>query len=141
MSVCMFSRSRNAGLILLVVLLVALLSPLTVLGQSTFTAQLTGVVTDATGAVIPGAKVTLTDEATSVATTSTTDSRGIYVFTGIRPATYSIRVETSGMKARERKGMVLAVSQQATADFTMSPGAIAETVTVTAQAPLLDTGD
>ncbi len=117
------------------------LCPLTILGQSTFTAQLTGVVTDATGAVIPGAKVTLTDEATSVATTSTTDSRGIYVFTGIRPATYGIRVETSGMKARERKGMVLGVSQQATADFTMSPGAIAETVTVTAQAPLLDTGD
>jgi len=115
------------------------LCPLTILGQSTFTAQLTGVVTDATGAVIPGAKVTLTDEATSVATTSTTDSRGIYVFTGIRPATYGIRVETAGMKPRERKGLILAVSQQATVDFTMSPGSISESVTVTAEAPLLDT--
>jgi hypothetical protein len=65
---------------MLSVLLFAIsLCPLTVLGQSTFTAQLTGVVTDASGAVIPGAKVTLTDEATGVATTSTTDRRGIYV--------------------------------------------------------------
>jgi hypothetical protein len=116
-------------------------SPLTTLGQSTFTAQLTGVVTDASGAVIAGAKVTLTDEATGVTSTSATDKSGIYVFTGIHPATYDIRVDTPGMTPRERKGLVLAVSQQATVDFKMSLATATETVSVTTEAPLLDTGD
>ena len=88
---------------------------------------------------MPGATVTLTDEATGVGTTNTTDSHGIYVFTGMRPSTYKIRVEAPNFTAQERKGLVLAVSQQATLDFKMSPSTVTETVNVTAQAPLLDT--
>src|SRR5208283_5581106 len=57
------------------------------------------------------------------------------------PASYSIRVEAGGLKSQERKGLTLAVSQQATLDFVLSPGAVSETVTVTEQAPLLDTGN
>jgi hypothetical protein len=109
--------------------------------QSTYTAQLSGVVTDASGGVIPGAKVTLTDEAIGVGTSYSTDSRGIYVFTGVRPGTYTIRVAAPGMAAQVRKGLTLAVSQQATLDFSLSPGAVSESVTVTEQAPLLDTGN
>jgi len=109
--------------------------------QSTYTAQLSGVVKDSSGGVIPGAKVTLTDETTGVGMTYSTDSRGIYVFTGIRPANYMIRVEAPGMTPQERKGLTLAVSQQATLDFSLSPGKVSESVTVTEQAPLLDTGD
>jgi len=109
--------------------------------QSTYTAQLSGVITDSSGAVIPGAKVTLTDEATGVGATFTTDARGIYVFTGVRPGTYTIRVMAPNMASQERKGVTLAVSQQATLDFTLSPGVISETITVTEQAPLLDTGN
>ena len=110
-------------------------------GQSTYTAQLTGVVTDASGGVVPGAKVTLTDQATSVSQSYATDGRGVYVFTGIRPATYDIRVEAPNLGARERKGLVLAVSQQATLDFTLTPTTVTESVTVTGQTPLLDTGN
>jgi hypothetical protein len=109
--------------------------------QSTYTAQLTGVVTDASGGVVPGARVTLTDEATNLGTTHTTDAHGIYVFTGVRPATYSIRVEAPNMAVQERKGLVLAVSQQATLDLTVSPGTVSEIMMVTEQAPLLDTGN
>jgi Carboxypeptidase regulatory-like domain/TonB dependent receptor len=109
--------------------------------QATYTAQLTGTVTDASGAVIPGAKVTLTDEATEVGSTTTTDARGVYVFTGVRPSTYTIRVEAPNLASQERKGVTLAVSQQATLDFTLKTGTVAETVTVTEQAPLLDTGN
>ncbi len=108
--------------------------------QSSYTSQLSGVVTDSSGAVIPAAKVTLTDEATAVGTTSVTDSRGIYVFTGVRPARYTIRVEAPGFTPQERTGLVLAVSQQATLDVSMSPRTVTETITVTEQAPLLDTG-
>jgi hypothetical protein len=109
--------------------------------QSSYTAQLSGVVSDSSGGVISGAKVTLTDEGTGVGTTIITDERGIYIFTGVRPATYTIRVESPSFAAKERKGVVLAVSQQTTLDFTLSPGGVVESVTVTDQAPLLDTGN
>ena len=109
--------------------------------QSTYTAQLTGVVSDSSGGVIPGAKVTLTDEATNISMNTVTDSRGIYVFTGLRPTTYSIRAEAPNLASQERKGVVLGVNQQASLDFTLSPGSVAESVTVTEQLPLLDTGN
>jgi hypothetical protein len=108
--------------------------------QSSYTAQLSGTVSDTSGGVIPGAKVILTDEGTGIGTPSVTDSRGIYVFTGVRPAAYTIRVEALNFKTQERKGLMLAVSQQATLDFTLSPREVTESVTVTEQAPLLDTG-
>ena len=118
-----------------------LLTPTTVLGQAAYTSQLTGVVTDASGGVIPGARVTLTDQATGVSQTYSTDNRGIYVFTGIRPATYTIRVEAPNLGPQERRGVIIAVSQQATLDFTLSPQALSESISVSAQAPLLDTGN
>ena len=109
--------------------------------QSTYTAQLTGVVSDVSGAVIPGAKVTLTDEATTVASSRTANDRGIYVFTGIRPASYSIRVEAPNLGTQERKNLTLAVSQQATLNFALSPASFNVSLTVTEQAALLDTGN
>jgi hypothetical protein len=108
--------------------------------QASYTAQLTGVVSDSSGAVIPGAKVTLIDEGTNVASTRETDARGIYVFTGVRPASYTIRIEAPSMAPQERKGLVLAVSQQATLDFTIKTGTVTESITVSGQPPLLDTG-
>jgi hypothetical protein len=119
----------------------ATLCPASLRAQSTYTAQLTGAVTDSSGAVIPGAKVTLTDEATSVGQTFITDGRGNYVFTGIRPASYSIRVEAPSLRPEERKGVILAVNQQTTLDFSLFPGASTDSITVTTQAPLLDTGN
>ncbi len=110
-------------------------------GQANYTAQLTGVVSDSSGAVIPGVKVTLTEESTNLGVMHETDSRGIYVFTGLRPSVYRIRVEAPQLAAQERKDVVLAVSQQATLDFTLNPGVVSESVTVTGQAPLLDTGN
>ena len=109
--------------------------------QSSYTGQLSGVVTDTSGGVIPSAKVTLTDEATGIPVTAQTDVRGIYVFTGIRPAKYTIRVEAPNLAVQERKRLTIAVSQQATLDFVLTPQSISESVSVSAQAPLLDTGN
>jgi len=109
--------------------------------QSTYTAQLTGVVTDSSGGVIPGVKIILTDEATSVSTLAVTNADGIYVLTGIRPATYRIRAEAANFGTQERRDVVLAVSQQATINFKLDPGSVAEVVRVTGEPPLLDTGD
>ncbi len=109
--------------------------------QSTYTSQLTGVVSDNSGAVIPGANVTLTDEGTNIAANSVTNSSGIYLFTEIRPGTYTIHVDAHGLAAQERKAVTLAVSQSATINFSLKPQGVSETVTVTSEAPLLDTGN
>src|SRR5690349_17642917 len=89
--------------------------------QSTYASQRRGVVSDGSGAVIPGAKVTLTDEGTNISANNVTNGSGIYLFTGVRPGTYSIRVESAGLAPQERKGLTLAVSQSATLDFTLKP--------------------
>jgi hypothetical protein len=134
-----FVLRKTLALAAVLLFLYALGSP-ALRAQSSYTAQLTGVVTDSSGGVVPGAKVTLTDEATNIATTANTNGSGVYVLTNLRPATYSIRAEAPNLAPRERKGVVLAVSQQATLDLALSPVSISETVTVTEQAPLLDTG-
>jgi hypothetical protein len=105
------------------------------LGQVSYTAQVRGTVTDPTHAVVNNAKVMVTNESTSIATTATTNASGEYVVNGLRPASYTIKVEAHGFR-----DVVLAVSQQATVDFALSLASTQETVTVTETAPLLDTG-
>ena len=118
-----------------------LLLPSFLAAQSTFTAQLSGVVTDTSGGVVAGAKVALTEDATNFSVTAVTDERGTYFFTGLRPSTYTLRVEATNFATVERKGVVLAVSQQATLNIVVTPGSVSERVTVTTQAPLLDTAN
>ncbi len=134
-------RISTCVAVLLVLVSFGLLFTNTCEAQSTYTSQLSGVVSDSSGAVIPGAKVTLTDEGTGVATTAETDARGVYVFTGVRPSTYDVRVEAASLASQERKGVTLQVSQSASLNFTLTPGTVSETVNVTEQAPLLDTGN
>src|SRR6202030_1526799 len=73
--------------------------------------------------------------------TATTDERGTYTFTGLRPSSYTLRVEAANFATIERKTVVLAVSQQATLDLVVTPGEVTARVTVTEEAPLLDTAD
>ena len=126
---------------LLCLLSLLLVLPALLAAQSTFTAQLSGVVADSSGGVVAGAKVVLTDDSTNIAVTSITDDRGTYFFTGLRPSSYTLRVEATNFATVERKGVVLAVSQQATLDFVVSPGSVSTSVTVTTQTPLLDTAN
>jgi len=123
------------------ILMVLTFSAISLRAQSTYTGQLSGVVKDPSGAVIVGAKVTLTDVGTNAQTTAVTDSKGVYVLTALRPSTYTILVEAPNLGTVERKDVVIAVSQQANVDFSMSPSSVATSVTVTEQAPLLDNGN
>jgi hypothetical protein len=115
--------------------------PALLCSQATYTAQLTGTVTDSSGGVVAGVKVILTDEATNIEATATTDDRGVYGFTGVRPGSYMLRVEAKDFATVERKNLVLAVNQRATLDVTLNPGAVLASVTVTTQPPLLDTAN
>ncbi len=121
--------------------ILALLCGISLQAQSTYTGQLSGEVIDSSGAVIAQARVTLTDLATNAQVTAVTDTKGVYVLPGLRPGTYTILVEAPNMASVERKNVVLAVSQQATLNFTLAPSSVTSSITVTEQAPLLDTGN
>jgi Carboxypeptidase regulatory-like domain len=107
--------------------------------QGTYRAQLRGVVSDATGAVVHNATVTITDTGTNISSLGHTDDRGEYFFTGLRPSTYSVKVQVPGFRTTERMGVVLAVDQESTLNFTLTMAGTSEKVEVTGTAPLLDT--
>jgi len=113
-------------------------SPL-VVAQGSYRAQLRGVVSDAAHAVVPNATVTITDTGTNIATKTVTDGKGEYVFTGLRPSTYSVKVESQGFRTSERTNVVFAADQEGTLNFTLVPARVNESIDVTTTAPLLDT--
>jgi len=111
-----------------------------VFAQGSYTAQIRGIVTDQSGAVVAHAKVIFTDDDTGVSASAETNQNGLYVVNGLRPAKYSAKTEAAGFRPIDQRDIVLAVSQQATLNFTLKPLSVMETVTVTQSAPLLDTG-
>jgi len=118
---------------------VLLLAASLAFGQASYTAQIRGVVKDQTGAMVPEATITITNDATGIPTVARSDQNGFYILTGLRPAVYTIRAEARGFRTNEQKNVVLAVDQQTSIDFTMHPPGVKETVEVTEAAPLLDT--
>ena len=101
-------------------------------------ATLTGQVTDPSGAVIPGAAVTVTNAATAAAVTVKTDAAGRYFAGGLAAGGYRVDATARGF-ARQELNVTLAASQQAKADLKLQVGQMSETVTVTDATPLLDT--
>src|SRR2546421_7940192 len=90
---------------------------LTMLLSGVATAQTTsgtivGTVTDQSGAVVPSAKITLTDEATKDTRETTTKESGEFVFAALRPSTYTISIETAGFQTFRQTGIVLATSDR-----------------------------
>jgi len=114
--------------------------PMMVFGQASYKGSIGGVVTDPSGAVIPNATVTITENATNISRSVKTDAGGNYLFPGLRPTGYSIQVEAQGFRAAEQKAIVLQVDQEATLNFALKLGGVAARVEVTRAAPLLDTG-
>src|SRR5215471_21071795 len=104
----------------------------------TATGGVNGNVSDPSGAVVPGATVKLTNEATQVETLSKTNETGNYVFVGVQPGTYTLRAEMTGFRAVEAKGLKVDVSQTVTQNFTFEVGGVTETVEVDFAAPLVN---
>ena len=99
-----------------------------------------GVITDATGGVLPGATVTVTNSATNISRTVATDASGRYFVPALPPGTYIIKVEMPGFTTGTRDGVVLALGATIAIDFTLALGATREELTVTAESPLLQVG-
>ncbi len=100
-----------------------------------------GVVTDATGGVIPGAVVTVVNQETNVAAAVTTDNTGAFTVPYLAPGTYTVNVEkaNSGFSKASRTNVQLSTAQTVKLDIALQAGGAAETVTVTADAAALQT--
>ncbi len=108
-----------------------------VLAQN-FRAQITGVVTDSTGAVIPGADVTATNIDTGVKQTAQTNAEGIYRLLNLLPGKYRVEAESPGFRRFVQKSVTLRVGDNVDLSIKLAVGQVTEEVTVTSEAPLLE---
>jgi hypothetical protein len=101
--------------------------------------RILGTVTDQSGGLVKGARVTITNVDTGVTRTLETNDAGDYVAPSLPPGPYKLSVEATGFKKIERGGIRLEVAKDLRLDITMQPGSVSETVTVTEQLPLVET--
>jgi hypothetical protein len=114
--------------------------PAVMLGQVS-SATITGSVKDSTGGVIPNARIKVTETATGVSTTATSNQTGEYNLQLLKPGTYNVVVEAPGFNRYEQKGLTLASGDHPTLDIPLAVGTVGTTVEVTAAPPLLGTQD
>ena len=114
-----------------------LIAPVRVQAQAL--SGMNGTVTDSSGAVVPGATVTVTNDATGVVTKTATTTAGTYSVTDLIPGTYTVRVEVTGFQAGVVKGVYVDVARRSTANLVLQPGSASEKVEVTASAITLET--
>ena len=129
-------RSRIAAGLLIALALI----PRVALAQIT-TGTVTGNVKDPTGAVIPGATVVLTSEARGTQSApAVTNENGDYVFPNVTADTYTVEVTLEGFKTVKRSGIAVSGGDRVGVPaLTLEPGALAETITVVASSPLVQT--
>lgn len=99
---------------------------------------LQGRITDASGAIVPGARIVLIDEATDIQRTTTADGRGQYRFDTLPIGTYSLRVESPGLKGALLQQLVVEVGRTIVRDFRLEIGDLTDTVIVVAAVPAIE---
>jgi hypothetical protein len=115
------------------------LLPLPSAGQARLTGgDVTGTVRDQSGAVLPGVTVTVVNVATNVTRTAVSDDRGRYLVAALPPGTYHLTAELAGFASERRDALTLVLGQTIEIDFALRVAGQAETVTVTAVSPLVD---
>jgi hypothetical protein len=110
-------------------------------GAQLYAGSVTGVVSDPTRALIPGADVTLVDADKGFRFTAKTDSNGRYLFRSVPPGNYNLSVKAIGFKEQTRNAVKVDVNQNVGADFAMQVLGTIQTVTVSTAAPLLGSED
>lgn len=118
----------------IVILLAFAISP----ARAQSTGSLQGTVTDSTGAVVPNAKVIVTNEGTGVTHTVQTTSSGIYQVPALPPGRYDVEVSAPGFAGSKTTGVALPVGTTVTTDMKLSVSGTQQTVQVNAQAPVVD---
>ncbi len=132
----MVDKSRVVRIVLLLAFVLAAAAP-SALAQTT-TATVQGVVRDANKGVLPGVTVTMRDTQTGYTRTTTTDKAGVYVLGYIPASSYELTAELPGFAPLKRSGLQFTVGQESTLDLMLQLASVEESVTVTAEAPLVE---
>src|SRR3990167_10747819 len=131
-------RAKYCTTVFLFVLLALGAAP-RVAAQGGASAVVSGVVADTQGGVLPGVTVTLRNEATGTVRTAVSEPNGRYRFGGLQPGRYSLRAELDGFAPAEIASLTLTIGLAATANLSMAVRGLQESVTVTGQAPVVET--
>ena len=133
------SKEKNMWKTILLAFVGILICCLQALPQSNASSgEIKGTTTDASGGVVPGATVTVTNTNTGFSRTAITDERGEYRILLLPPGAYEVRVELSGFAAQVRNAQVI-VGQTLAIDFRLQVGTSAQTVTVSGEPPVIET--
>src|SRR5881396_747552 len=124
---------------LAVLTLISLLSTTVAAAQSKNTSEIRGTVTDPSGAVVPGASITVTSAGTGAVKETIANDRGEYRVVLLPPGTYDVRAENTGFVTQTRKGIAVTVGQTTVIDVQLAVGATTELVEVSGEAPLVET--
>lgn len=111
----------------------------TYLSAQDYRGSLLGRITDASRAAVPSASVTVTNEATRLVYRTTSNDEGHYLVPLLEPGTYSIEVEAPGFKKSRKEGLAIQTGEKITLNIELEVGQVTESVTVRAEAPLLQT--
>jgi hypothetical protein len=135
------SRIQKRKLSRIAVTLIALLCGAVNLVAQVDAGAVLGTVKDASGAIIPGVKITLTNDDTGAVQVATSSSNGDYIFAPVKIGTYSLAAEFKGFKRVEQPHVSVEVQQRVAVNFVLPPGEMTQTVTVSTEVPLLQTED
>jgi hypothetical protein len=132
----------SSGILKVVLAMLATAVLLTTFAQAQVdTGSIVGTVTDPSGAVVNGAKVTLTNQGTGITLSTTTSADGVYKFSPVRVGTYRLEVTAQGFQTSTQSTVKVDIGSSVAANFNLKPGSQTETVEVTASTPVLQTQD
>ena len=129
------SRTIAAGLVIAVVIALSVMP----LSAQVDTGSISGTVSDPSGAVISGAKVTLTNEGTGAILSATTNTSGEYTFSPVRIGSYTIDATSAGFSTTTQKNLQVNVQQRVALNMQLKPGATSERIEVSTSAPIMQT--
>jgi Carboxypeptidase regulatory-like domain len=131
------NRSLAVRFAVTAVVVLAALFVFSPVSHAQITGTITGTVSDSSGAIVPGASVSLQNEASKDMRGTVSDSAGYFAFPGVLPGTYTVRVESKGFKAFQQSGVEMQASDKRNVNVTLSVGQTTETVTVEAHTDLV----
>ncbi|HEV2305786.1 MAG TPA: carboxypeptidase-like regulatory domain-containing protein, partial [Candidatus Acidoferrales bacterium] len=135
----MFVSSKNSVRVsvifaTLLAAIALMIAPMAAWGQAMVSGSIGGLVTDPTGAVVPGATVTITDTATKATQTVTSNKTGHFLFPTLKPGTYDVSITKAGFETLRIAAVPVTVSKASTLNETLQVGAASQTVEVTSNA-------
>jgi Carboxypeptidase regulatory-like domain len=133
------AQRRSACLVERTVLMILLLAAFLPAARAQVSASIKGIVTDASGAAVPGVTVTIKNVETGTVRSSVTDDAGRYLVLALHVGEYQVRIARAGFRDAVRSGILLVVGQEASVDLQLQIGTVTSELTVRSDAPMVST--